>query len=248
MFFGGCAPYFDIFFRNHLGVQTSDILVDSLRLLNFFDIHPALMAGERCCGHDLLWSGDRENYLKLAALNVEAINDMGVEELITACPECYRTFARDYPEQGVEVNFKVTHIFDILEKEIDKGAVGFKKLQKKITFQDPCRLSRLENRPDLPRKLIDRLDPIAFKEMRDRGVGAICCGNCAWTGCDTYSKSLQVSRIGQARETGSDLIVTACPKCQIHLRCAMEDPFLGDDLKMEMMDLTSVIAETIQWE
>ena len=79
-------------------------------------------------------------------------------------------------------------------------------------------------------------------------MGAICCGNCAWTGCDTYSKSLQVSRIGQARETGSDLIVTACPKCQIHLRCAMEDPFLGDDLKMEMMDLTSVIAETIQWE
>ena len=103
---GGCAAYFDIFFRNHLGVQTSDILVDSLRLLNFFDIHPALMADERCCGHDLLWSGDRENYLKLAALNVEAINDMGVEELITGCPECYRTFARDYPEQGVEVNFR----------------------------------------------------------------------------------------------------------------------------------------------
>jgi heterodisulfide reductase subunit D len=57
-----------------------------------------------------------------------------------------------------------------------------------------------------------------------------------------------VKRIGQAKETGSDLLVTACPKCQIHLRCAMEDPFKGEELKMEMMDLTSVLAKTIEWE
>jgi hypothetical protein len=43
-------------------------------------------------------------------------------------------------------------------------------------------------------------------------------------------------------------MVTSCPKCQLHLRCSMEDPFLGDDLKIEMMDLTSVIAKTIYWE
>ncbi|MEZ4526650.1 MAG: hypothetical protein R2941_12080 [Desulfobacterales bacterium] len=39
-----------------------------------------------------------------------------------------------------------------------------------------------------------------------------------------------------------------CPKCQIHLRCAMEDPFWSSELKMEMADLTAVIAQTIQWE
>jgi hypothetical protein len=43
-------------------------------------------------------------------------------------------------------------------------------------------------------------------------------------------------------------LVTACPKCQIHLRCAMEDPFLGEELQMEMMDLASVLAKTIEWE
>jgi len=147
LFFGGCAPYFDIFFRTYLGVQTRDILVDSLRLLNFFDIHPALLKNERCCGHDLLWSGDKANFLRLAKLNAEAINNLGIEEVITACPECYRTLVRDYPEQGIDLNCKVTHIFDLLEKEIDKGAVGFKKFDKKVTFQDPCRLSRFENRP-----------------------------------------------------------------------------------------------------
>ena len=47
---------------------------------------------------------------------------------------------------------------------------------------------------------------------------------------------------------GSDLLVTACPKCQIHLRCAMEDPFIGNDLQMDVMDLTGVMVKTIEWK
>jgi Fe-S oxidoreductase len=248
LFFGGCAPYFDTFFKHHLGVRTRDILVDSLRLLNFFDVFPAVLAEERCCGHDLLWTGDRKNFMELARLNGEAFERAGVEEIVTACPECYRTLSHDYPNLGVEIRAKVTHLYDFLEHEIDKGAVGFDDLDRRITFQDPCRLSRLENRADLPRKLISRLRSRGFEEMHDRGVSALCCGNCAWTGCDSYSKSLQVKRLQQAKATGSDLLVTACPKCQIHLRCAMEDPFLGEELSMEMMDLASVLAKTIRWE
>ena len=248
LFFGGCAPYFDLFFRKHLKVQTCKILVDSLKILNFFDISPALLQDERCCGHDLLWSGNKDNFLRLAQLNVDRIHDLDIQEVIMACPECYRTFAHDYPEHGIEIDFKITHIFDLLEREIDKGAVGFKKFNHRITFQDPCRLSRFEDSADLPRRLINKLNPVAFNEMQDHGASAICCGNSAWTGCDSFSKALQVKRIGQAHDTGSDLLVTACPKCQIHLRCAMEDPFLGEELGMEMMDLTSVLANTIYWE
>lgn len=248
LFFGGCAPYFDTFFRNHLGIRTSDILTDALRLLNFFDIYPALLENERCCGHDLLWSGDRDNFVKLARLNVELISDMGIEEVVTACPECYRALSRDYPANGIETGFKVTHLFELAEQEISKGAIGFEKLNRKITFQDPCRLSRFEGGPELPRNLLNRLKVRSFKEMRDRGPSSLCCGNCAWTGCDSYSKAMQVQRLKQAKETGSDLLVTACPKCQIHLRCAMEDPFRGDEIQMEMLDLTSILAKTIQWE
>jgi len=248
LFFGGCAPYFDIFFRSHLGVETCNIITDSLRLLNFFDIRPALLQDERCCGHDLLWSGDKNNFLRLARLNADLIHSLGVEEVVTACPECYRTLVHDYNEYGVKLNCKVTHIYDLLETEIDKGAVGFKKIDKMLTFQDPCRLSRFEQREDLPRMLLRRLKPGGFQEMSDKGSAAICCGNSAWTGCDSFSKALQVKRLRQAKGTGSNLLVTACPKCQIHLQCAMEDPFLGEELKMEMIDLTGLLAKTIYWE
>ena len=248
LYFGGCAPYYDTFFSSHLGVRTFNVITDSLRLLNFFDIKPAVLENERCCGHDLLWTGDQENFKKLAALNADLIQRLGVEEVITTCPECYRTLAHDYPDHGIEMPFKITHMYDFLENEIGKGAVSFKKSNKNITFQDSCRLSRLENRPDLPRKLIKRLKPGAFKEMQENNVAAICCGNTGWAGCDAFSKALQVKRLRQARATGSDVLITSCPKCQIHLKCAMEDPFLGDELGMEIMDLTTVIARTIQWE
>lgn len=248
LFFGGCAPYFDVFFRRHTGVDTTRILTDAVRLLNFFDVHPRLLENERCCGHDLLWSGDRENFLRLARLNTEMMNDAGIETLITACPECYRTLSSDYERHGLRPAFTVMHLYEFLEREIDKGAVTFAPLDNRITYQDSCRLNRLDGMKDVPRKLIDRLAPVGFKDMKDSGASSICCGNCAWTGCDAYSKALQVRRIRQAAAAESDLMVTSCPKCQIHLRCAMEDPFLGRELKMETTDLTSVIAQTIRWE
>lgn len=248
LFFGGCAPYFDAFFQKYQDVKTADILTDALRLLNYFNVFPRVLESERCCGHDLLWSGDRANFLRLAKLNAEMIRDIGVEEVITSCPECYRTLAVDYEKNGVSAGVKVTHLYEFLEIEIEKRGVAFHPLGKKITYQDSCRLNRLDTQREFPRKLIRRFAGSEFVEMQDSGRSALCCGNCAWTRCDVYSKALQVKRIRQARDTGSELIVTSCPKCQIHLRCAMEDPFLGSELSMEMIDLTSVIGKIIQWE
>ena len=247
LFFGGCAPYFDTFFKRNLGVNTSEIIHDSLRLLNFFDIQPAVLAAEKCCGHDLLWSGDRDGFARLAAINTEMLNDMGVEKIVTACPECFHTLSKDYAALGLSANFEVTHIYELLEKEIDKGAVDFKKLGRNMTYQDSCRLTRFQDKGDLPRKLIQRLSPDRFEEMPESRRGAICCGNSAWIGCDAYSKALQVKRLRQGNQNGNNLLVTSCPKCQIHLRCAMEDPFLGEELTMELKDLTSVMAKTIRW-
>jgi Fe-S oxidoreductase len=248
LFFGGCAPYYDIFFGKRMEVETNRILLDSLRLLNFFDVAPRLLADERCCGHDLLWSGDKDNFMRLARLNVDKLNELGIETVITTCPECYMTLHATYAEQGLKPNFKVVHLYDFLEEQIDKGAVGFKPLERSITFQDSCRLGRLCDRTDLPRKLLKRLKPAQYTEMKESGGAAICCGNSAWTGCDSYSKAMQVKRLEQAHATGADLVVTACPKCQIHLKCAMEDPFRREQLSIELMDLTSVIAQTIRWE
>ncbi len=248
LFYGGCAPYYDIFFGKHMDIETEKILFDAIRLLNFFDVHPRLLNDERCCGHDLLWSGDKEHFLQIAKMNGERLNSLNIETMITSCPECYMTFNTTYPQMGIKINFEVVHLYDFLEQEIDRAAVTFKPLDNTITFQDSCRLSRLEEKAELPRQLLERLIPKRFEEMKEAGVAAICCGNSGWTGCDSYSKALQVKRLEQAHNTGADLLVTSCPKCQIHLKCAMEDPFRTESLAIETMDLTSIIAKTISWK
>ena len=248
LFFGGCAPFFDVFFRHSLKVNTRKILEDSIRLMNFFDIKPMVLENERCCGHDLLVSGDRENFLALARQNAAAINDSGAEEVVVACPEGYRALTQDYPREGAPINIPVTHILDLVERNVAKGAVAFKSKGQKFTFQDPCRLSRHAGLSALPRQLLARFGRSALKEMPRKGTGAVCCGNSAWTGCDGFSKALQVERLKEARSTGASLLVTACPKCQIHLACAMNDPFMKKDLEMEMEDITCLLSKTIYWE
>jgi heterodisulfide reductase subunit D len=247
LFFGGCAVYFDIFFRKFLGVQTSRILEDSLRLLNFFDVEPAVLEDERCCGHDLLWSGDRTHFLRLAKLNAQAIARSGAEELITACPECAHTLGSEYARNGIELPIKITHMHAFLEREISKGAVAFKPLGATMTFQDACRQSRFERQSELPRKLLEHLCAGDPQALVDSQAPSICCGNSAWTGCDAFSKRMQVQRLRRARQNGGQVMITACPKCQIHLRCAMEDTLHSEALKMETMDLTSAIAKSIYW-
>ncbi len=247
LFFGGCAPYFDAFFRHHLDVAVSDIVVASLRLLNFFDVHPVLLDDERCCGHDLLWTGDRENFERLARANLEQIRELGVKKVITSCPECFLTWSREYLGLEDDPDFEVVHLYDFLDEEISKGGVSFKPLERKVTFQDPCRLGRLAGKYTVPRRLLERIPFSAFEEMAERGPSAPCCGNCGWNNCDSFAKAVQVNRLRQAHATGSDLLVTACPKCQVHLKCAMEDPHLSSELEMQMLDLAQILAQTIEW-
>lgn len=248
LFYGGCAPYFDLFFKNHQGVNTHGVLMDALRLLNFFDVTPRILENERCCGHDLLWSGDRDNFMKIAALNCEYLNSLGIEEMITACPECYKTFTQTYKENGLDLNFKVTHLYGFLESEFERGAVAIENPDMNFTYQDSCRLNSLEDIRELPRKLMGRFRNGNFVEMPNSRNTALCCGNSAWIGCDSFSKALQVKRITQAKETKSDVMITSCGKCRIHLSCAMEDPFANERLKIKLIDLTTIIADHICWE
>ncbi|GAB6144520.1 hydrogenase iron-sulfur subunit [Desulfocicer niacini] len=248
LFYGGCAPYFDLFFRNHQQVKNTRALNDALRLLNFFDVTPRILENERCCGHDLLWSGDRDNFTKIARLNADYLNSLGIEKMITACPECYKTFAQTYRENGIKLNFKVIHLYEFLDAELERGAVTIDTPDINFTYQDSCRLNSMDGVRDLPRKLIRRFSNGHFVEMPNNRNTALCCGNSAWIGCDAFSKALQKKRLTQGRNTQSDVMLTSCGKCRIHLGCAMEDPFAGDKLKMELVDLTSVISEHIRWE
>ncbi len=245
-FFTGCAPYFDIFFSG-IEVDTLSIARDSIRLLNFLDIEPVLLAQERCCGHDLLWTGDRENFENLCRLNYKEFKKAGIEEIIVSCPECYITLSRHMPEVITKFDIKVTLLIDLLEREIKKGGKSFNSLKRKVTYQDSCRLGRFLERYEGQRYLMNMVPELRLIEMENSGHSAVCCGTSGFINCDAYSKRIQISRLKEARNTGADLLITSCPKCMIHLTCAKRDPLKRGSLDIEIKDLISVLASQIKW-
>ena len=82
--------------------------------------------------------------------------------------------------------------------------------------------------------------------MERTGKNSLCCGTSGWTACGKVSKNIQVERLKEARATRADLLLTACVKCQIHLKCAQTDPELGKALDIEIRDLTTVLAERLE--
>ena len=65
------------------------------------------------------------------------------------------------------------------------------------------------------------------------------------TGCSQISKQIQTQRLNEAKSTGAETMVTACAKCQIHFKCAMQDEKLKLDVGINIKDLTEVFAENL---
>ncbi|MFO7712254.1 MAG: (Fe-S)-binding protein [Dehalococcoidia bacterium] len=245
LFWVGCAPYFEPIFED-LEFSALDIARASLKTMNLLGIEPRLLPNERCCGHDALWTGDVETFKKLAEHNAAQIKEAGVKRIVFSCPEGYRTFKMDYPNY-VDMDCEVVHLSELLAEKMGQNGLKLKEVKKKVTYQDPCRLGRHMGIYDAPRKVIESIPGIEFVEMKHSGRESICCGTSAFTNCDAYSNALRAERLSEARATGADLLITACPKCQTHLKCAMTDK--GEEHraipKIEIMDLANLVAEAI---
>jgi Fe-S oxidoreductase len=198
---------------------------------------------ERCCGHDALWNGNEDTFKQLARLNVEVIRASGAKQVIFSCPEGYHTFKEYYPKFLGKLDFEPVHILDFLAAKLDEGVVQLEESGEKIvTYHDPCRLGRLAGVYDAPRKLLEAIPGIELKEMPRSRENGICCGTSGWMNCSSCSKEIQMQRLKEAGETGAGTLVTACPKCQIHLRCAKQ----AYNLDIEITDLFDLVAERIK--
>ena len=241
----GCGPYFEPIFED-IEFSALDIIKASLRILNSLGIEPKLLPNEKCCGHDALWTGDIETFKKLAEHNATQIKEAGVKKIVFSCPEGYRTFKLDYPNH-VDLGCEVQHISELLVEKIGQNGLKFKEIKKKVTYQDPCRLGRHLGVYDAPRKVLESIPGIELVEMRHSGWESVCCGTSAFTNCDSYSNMLRAERLSEAVATGAEVLITACPKCQTHFRCAMLDK--GEEKrpmpKIEVMDLANLVASAM---
>jgi heterodisulfide reductase subunit D len=242
----GCAPYFEPIFED-IEFRALDITEASLKILNSLGIEPRLLANEKCCGHDALWTGDIETFKKLAEHNAKEVKESGVKKIIFSCPEGYRTLKLDSPDYGFGLDCELQHISEFLMERIEGDGLKFKEISKTVTYQDPCRLGRHLGLYDPPRKVLEAIPGVELVEMEHSKWDSICCGTSAFTNCDSYSNMIRKERLSEATSTGAETLITCCPKCQTHFRCAMVDK--GEEKRsmpnIEVMDLASLVASAI---
>ncbi|MCK4903208.1 MAG: (Fe-S)-binding protein, partial [Candidatus Marinimicrobia bacterium] len=175
LYYVGCAPYFDVFFDD-LNISTIDAAKSSIKILNKLGVTPVLMSDERCCGHDLLWNGDIENFKMLAEKNIESIENTSAKTILFSCAECMSAFMNLYPEHGFKVKPKLMHMSQFLAEKMSANKLNLKESATDITFQDPCRLGRHMGIYDEPRQVLKQNDGEHYHEMMQHEKKSLCCG------------------------------------------------------------------------
>ncbi len=248
--FVGCLPHYDAIFydRNDLGMQR--ICESAVRIMNKAGVVPVVSNEEKCCGHDLNWTGDEKNFERLMEHNIELIRKSGAKKVVFTCPECYRTFKSDYQDLAGDLEFELVHIADYVKQLADSGALKLDAVRKPsftFSYHDSCRLGRHSGIYDSPRELAKAFSGAKFVEMENTRDKAVCCGVSAWSNCNANAKKIQVDRVVEARKVGAQRLLMFCPKCQIHMKCAIQDKVPVDPsmVEVKMEDYTVALAKLL---
>jgi len=185
-----------------------------VRLLERAKVDYAVLGGDEiCCGYPLFISGLENEARQVAKANVERVRSSGAEYLLTTCPSCYRAWREFYPQLlGDDLDLEIIHSSQWL---LEAG-LPLQRFQKAVTYHDPCDLGRGSGVYEPPREFLRGIPGLELVEMPYAKAEALCCGGGGnmESQSPASSQSVVQMRVKQARDTGAELIVTACPQCK----------------------------------
>jgi heterodisulfide reductase subunit D len=210
------------------------ILQDLVEILQAAEVDfTTLGDNEWCCGYPLLSAG-----LPVSDLmdhNLEAVAAVGARTLITTCPSCYHMWKHQYAPDFIQVK----HSTEYLAELVEAGRIPLKRLEKRVTYHDPCDLGRKSEVYDAPRHIIQAIPGVEFVEMEDHGENAMCCGG----GGNLESLDPELSRavarrrLEQAQAVGAEAIISACQQCERTLSMAAR----REKIRIRVMDVVQLL-------
>lgn len=197
---------------------------------------------ELCCGEPLRNAGETGYMEELAHKNMDMFGETGATTIVTVSPHCSATFKGAY--RKFSFNTKVMHYAQYLHQLFSEGKLSIKKdMDAKVTYHDPCVLSREDKSVEEPRELLFNVKGLQVSEMSYSGEESLCCGGGGNRMFLEFSgPRLADLRTKQAEETGADMLVTACPYCNMNLY----DSAKTHNMKLEVKDLAEVLKDVVE--
>ena len=207
------------------------------RILKIAKIDYETLEDEKCCGSVLLRTGFLDDAIEQMNGNLE---DFEGKTILTSCAGCYKTLKEDY-KKYLGVDLKVIHISQLLEQLIKENKINLKgNKDLKVTYHDSCHLGRHAGEYEAPRNVINSISKLV--EMENNREKARCCGSGGGvkSAYGELSNSISDLRIREAKETDADLLVSACPFCELNLSQNSDD--------FEVLDLSEFVLKHLDIE
>jgi Fe-S oxidoreductase len=210
LYWVGCAGSFDD--------KNQKVSVAMAKLMQRAGLDFAILGpSENCTGDPARRSGNEYIYQMLAMQNIETLNGMGAQKIVTQCPHCFNTISNEYPQLGG--NYEVIHHSQLLEWLIAEGRLDMTdaRLDERIVYHDSCYLGRHNDVYLAPRRVIGSLAGVEVVEAARNGTRGMCCGAGGarmWME-ETIGKKVNDERSQELIATGASRIAVACPYCYI---------------------------------
>ncbi len=222
-YFVGCGFNFVL---PHVSESTVDVLVRMGARVK--------VADNCCCGLPAYGYGDLEAARKMALKNMDILEKIEADTIVTECGSC-SAFLKEYAELflnepalkeraerlGKKVKGFSEFVLNQLPETIPAGA-----LSGKVTYHDPCHMSRYQNVVKQPRALLKKIPGLTYVEMPEADL---CCGAAGSYNIMHYEQSMKVldRKMDNLKKTEADILATECPGCLIQLSYGVKRAGLG---------------------
>jgi heterodisulfide reductase subunit B len=222
-----------------------------------------------CCGSTSYFSVRELESFGISARNLAIAQAQGDMDLVAICSACYtilaktnRYFSED-PALHEDINealaaagrrydgkIVVRHLLDVLVNDLGLEAIRERVRRDldglKVACYYGCQLSRPMGTFDDPEfpvtmdKLVEAIGGVAV----DYPVKTKCCGGMLMLTKEEAALRLCFELLKTAHDNGAELIITACPLCQMNVEAyqAMVNKAYGTDFKIPVMYFTQLVG------
>jgi len=195
-----------------------------------------------------LFSGEEEKRDEIAQRLVDEMGRLGAEVLVlTECGHSY--WSMKYAVQswlGKPLAFEVKNIVELTSEYISEGRIKLDpSVHKQLTtYHDPCNLSRKGGLLEQPRACLQAACE-DFVELTPSGAEAWCCGGgggvIAIPEYDEVRIASGKKKAEQIRQSGAQVVATACDNCKLQLIDLAEHY----GLDVSVIGVTDLVAESL---
>ena len=231
------------FARYELDPEFTKSVENFTKILDVANVTYGILEQEHCSGDPVNRLGDKLTYSMLREHNMEQLSD--AKKVVTLCPHCALNLEKEYSKYDT-ISYKVEHHTQVIEQLILDGRIQVNKTATgKITYHDPCNLSRMLDEVDAPRTAINATSD-NFIELPESGKNTLCCGagGGLWWKKETTGRTHLV-RAEQVVESDADTVVTGCNFCYGMMNQGLKPLTPEGRNEIQVKDLADLVAENM---